>query len=90
MERREIAERTARIAVLVAAHGAPLIVHQLMAEATTTATALNRGVIQIGTHTLLARELVERALAGLQPAESNLDDLHRQEASGDVLDRVGS
>lgn len=89
-ERGEILMRVATIAALTAAKGAPLLVVHIMQEALATAAAISRGVTGIAVQNTMAQDLVIQGLQALDPARKGLADLHAEQASGDVLDRVGS
>jgi len=50
---------------------------------------LGTGLDNIDTHNEIARELTDEALAGLLPAQGDLQTVHGDQASGDVLNRAG-
>lgn len=80
-----IAGRLARIRTLAAVYGVPTAVWSYLAEGAQVSAALAAGLQSIQLQNARATELADRALAGLQPAAENLDAVHAQGASGELL-----
>jgi len=74
-----------RIQDLCHAYGAPTVVWQLLAEGAHVSATLGIGLQAVEQSNETAAELAEQALAGLRPAREDLQDVHRQGASGEML-----